>query len=143
MPRRIPSIRSAGVPRSCAGHCWSPCASPSCWIANGFADSAPTDNLVRTEAHHHLVDVAPAPVFAGLGRADDRVASVLVMGGGVFADRVVAAADVAAGLAHPQVHPLHPLFQALLATGHLVRELEELDRVEVGALSHCRWQSRR
>src|SRR3954470_5881903 len=90
------------------------------------------------EAHHRFVDVAPAPVFAGLGGADDRVAGVLMVGGGVFADRVVAAADVAAGLAHPQVHPLHALRQALLATRHLAREVEDLNRVEVRALSHCR-----
>ena len=31
------------------------------------------------EAEHRLVDVAPAPVLAGLGGADDRVAALLVM----------------------------------------------------------------
>jgi hypothetical protein len=64
------------------------------------------------------------------------VAGLTVVGGGVFADRVVAAADVAAGLAHPQVDPLHALGEALLASRDLAREVEELNRVEVRALSH-------
>jgi hypothetical protein len=51
----------------------------------------------------------------------------------VFARRVVAAADVAADLAHPQVLPAHSLSQALLATGDLGGELEVLDFPDVGA----------
>ena len=53
----------------------------------------------------------------------------------VFPLRVVAAADVAAGLAHPQVHPAHPERQALLAalaeTGRL---RVEGDGTKVGEL---------
>jgi hypothetical protein len=54
--------------------------------------------------------------------------------GRVLAFGVVAAADVAAGLAHPQVDPAHSQLQALLAAGDLVREVQVLDRIEVGTL---------
>jgi transcription elongation factor GreA len=57
----------------------------------------------------------------------------IVVRGRVFARRVVAATDVAAGLAHPQVDPLHAELQALLAAGDLRREIEMLDRVEMCA----------
>jgi len=55
------------------------------------------------------------------------------VGGGVFAWGVVAAADVAAGLAHPQVDPLHVQLQALLAARDLTRRVEDLDRADMGA----------
>ncbi len=80
-----------------------------------------------------LVDVAPAPFLAGLGGADDRVPAGLMVRGRVFALRVVAAADVTAGLAHPQVDPLHAEGQALLAARDLRRKVEALDRIEVCA----------
>ena len=53
---------------------------------------------------------------------------LLVVSGGVLARRVVAAADVAAGLTHAQVDPLRALRQALLAAGDLGRGVEDLDR---------------
>ena len=39
---------------------------------------------LRAHPEHQLVDVAPAPVLAGLGRADDRVARGRIVGGGVL-----------------------------------------------------------
>ena len=126
-PRRVRLCRSlsaSGAPpthrRRCC--CGRPNRGSSCARARG-------------EAEHQLIRVTPAPVLARLGRADDRVPGRLVVGRRVFADRVVAAADVAAGLAHPQVDPPHPLRQALLAPRDLVRQVEVLDRVEVGALN--------
>jgi hypothetical protein len=85
------------------------------------------------EPEHQLVRVAPAPVLARLDRADDRVPRRLVVRRRVFPLRVVAATDVAAGLAHPQVDPAHPQRQALLAAGDLLGQIEELNRVEMGA----------
>jgi transcription elongation factor GreA len=61
------------------------------------------------------------------------MARLLMVPGGVLARRVVAAADVSARLAHPQMDPFHPLGQALLATGNLRRQVEALNRFEVGA----------
>ena len=53
--------------------------------------------------------------------------------GRVLALGVVAAADVPADLAHPQVHPSLALRQALLAALDLVGEVEVLDLADVGA----------
>jgi transcription elongation factor GreA len=61
------------------------------------------------------------------------VAALGVVGGGVLAFGVVAAADVPAALAHAQVDPLHAEPQALLAAGDLNRRIEELDRADVRA----------
>jgi hypothetical protein len=60
------------------------------------------------------------------------------VGGGVFADRVVAATDVPTGLAHPQMDPAPAGRQALLTTLDLVRQVEEVNRVEMGAFSRRR-----
>src|SRR5829696_8798217 len=58
------------------------------------------------------------------------------MGGRVAAGRVVAAADVPARLAHPQVDPAAAGREALLTAGDAVGDVEELDRVEVRAGGH-------
>src|SRR5215218_2838512 len=55
---------------------------------------------------------------------------------GVPVGRGVAAADLPAGLAHPQVDPAVSRLQALLAAGDLVRLGEVLDLVEVRAGGH-------
>src|SRR4051794_23134120 len=62
-----------------------------------------------------LVDVAPAPVLVRLERLDDGVADQTRMLPGVPVRRGVAAPDVPAGQAQPQVHPRGPHLQALLA----------------------------
>src|SRR3954470_2355930 len=53
-----------------------------------------------------LVDVAPAPVLARLDRPHDRVVAVAVVRRRVLVRRGVAARDVPAGEALPQVHPV-------------------------------------
>src|SRR5207248_10921852 len=58
------------------------------------------------DLEEELVRVAPPPVLARLVGADQRVIVVsVVVPGGVAVRRVVAAADVAAAHAHPQVNP--------------------------------------
>src|SRR5580698_10028136 len=52
-----------------------------------------------------FVDVTPAPVFARLERLHDRVPDRVRMGARMPERRGVAAADVPAGQAQPQVHP--------------------------------------
>jgi transcription elongation factor GreA len=64
------------------------------------------------------------------------VAGLAAVGGGVLALGVVAAADVAAGLAHPQVDPARSRGKALLAAGDLLGQLVELDIAVVGAAGH-------
>src|SRR5579859_7056047 len=62
-----------------------------------------------------LVLEAPAPLFVGLERAHDRVASVMEVPGGVLVGRLVAAAHVPALQANAQVHPARTEPQAVLA----------------------------
>jgi hypothetical protein len=63
-----------------------------------------------------VVDIAVTPVLARLGGADDGVADIAGMRGGVLARRVVAATDVPARVAHAQVDPPTAACEALLAT---------------------------
>lgn len=53
----------------------------------------------------------------------------------VFADRVVATANVAAGETEAKMHPIHSHLEALLATIGSAR-LDVANRIEVAARSH-------
>src|SRR5207244_11563628 len=67
------------------------------------------------EAERDLVEIAPAPVLARLERANNRMRCSVVVSGCVTVGRVIAAADVTAGEADPQVQPLAAVAEALLA----------------------------
>src|SRR6185436_12177075 len=87
----------------------------------------------------HLVDEAPPPPFARLERANDRVLGGLEVLGGVLVLRIVAAPDVPALHAEPQVHPRVAHRQALLAA-LAVRVHLAIDAGQVGAailFRHC------
>src|SRR5438067_12561801 len=60
------------------------------------------------QLERHVVRVAVVPVLARLERPDDGMARPAVVPGRVLARRVVAAPDVPAFLAHPQVDPVVP-----------------------------------
>jgi hypothetical protein len=60
----------------------------------------------------------------------------MVVRGRVPTGGVVAAADVPARLAHPEMDPAHALREALLAAAHLLGELENLDVFDMGARGH-------
>jgi hypothetical protein len=81
-----------------------------------------------------VVDVAPAPSLAGLERLHDRVLSAVEVLGGVFVFRRVAATDMAALQAQPQVHPAVTHLQTLFAALCVWRDL--LDLVEMLAGLH-------
>jgi RNA polymerase sigma factor (sigma-70 family) len=87
----------------------------------------------RRDPHRQLVREAPRPVLARLDRADDRVAAGAGVGGRVAHGRVVAAPDVAALEADPQVQPLRAGGQALGAAVHRLRQLGDPDVLEVRA----------
>src|SRR3954451_11108553 len=86
------------------------------------------------DAHRHLVDVAPRPVLARLERADDRVLLGARVRGRVTVGRAVAAADVAALEADPQVDPLAAAGEAVLASVDGLGQLEDFHVVEMGAV---------
>ena len=101
--------------------------------AHGDAYRPAPGLLAAADAEHQLVDVAPAPVLAGLGRADDRVACRVKW----------AVACLPSELSQQPMWPqvwhirrwtqLIPELQALLAAGDLGRQVEVLDRVEMRA----------
>jgi hypothetical protein len=65
-----------------------------------------------SEVKFHLIDVAPAPVFAWLVRFDDGVFGGVEVFRGVLILGRIAATDVAADHAQPQVNPSIAVFQA-------------------------------
>ena len=85
------------------------------------------------QAQGDFVDEAPGPVFAWLQRADEGVAAVVEMGGRMACGGIVAAADVAALEADPQMQPLAPFGQAVLAAGDLLGQVRDPHGVEMGA----------
>ena len=64
---------------------------------------------------HQIVDIAVHPILAGLVRLDDRVLRAVEVLRRVLVGRRVAAADVSAGHAKPQVDPFLSGVQAFLA----------------------------
>jgi len=60
----------------------------------------------RCSGHEHLVDVAPAPVFARLKRLDDRMARLVEMLCGVFILGTVATSYMSAGETESEMDPI-------------------------------------
>jgi len=67
-----------------------------------------------SQLDHDLIDVAPAPVFAGLERLYDRVAGGVKVPGGMLVLRGIAAANMPAFEAETQVYPRIADFQTIL-----------------------------
>ena len=63
-----------------------------------------------------IVDVAPQPILTRLEALDDGMSRCVEVGGGVSVGRVVAASDVPACHASPQVHPLATDSKTVLAS---------------------------
>ena len=112
---------------------------PSCPPSN-FAERIGRECALDVElsgsgkVQFQVVDVAPAPSLAGLERLHDRVLSAVEVLGGVFVFRRVAATDMAALQAQPQVHPAVTHLQTLFAALCVWRDL--LDLVEMLAGLH-------
>jgi hypothetical protein len=84
-------------------------------------------------SHRHVVDVAPSPVLARLEGLDNWMAGFLVMGGRVTVRRRVAASDVPADQAEPQMYPAVPRRKAL---GTSLRS-ERVDRLQTDDVFAC------
>ena len=65
------------------------------------------------EFEPELIRIAPEPLLTGFERADERMLRGAEVFGRVPTRRIIAAADVSAGLAHPKVDPGAASFQAL------------------------------
>ncbi len=84
-------------------------------------------------SHRHVVDIAPSPVLARLEGLDNWMAGLLVMGGRVTVRRRVAASDVPAGQAEPQMYPAVPRRKAL---GTSLRS-DRVDRLQTDDVFAC------
>jgi hypothetical protein len=84
--------------------------------------------------HRHLqeIDVAPGPALAGLERRDDRVRRSVKMLGGVPSGRAVAAADVTACQAEPEMDPGRARLETLFTSPRAGRSRVEINRVLAG-----------
>ena len=119
---------------------------PAASIQAGAAERRPDSQLQDREARCgseedrsgvgvglqiRLVDIAPAPVFAALGRLDQRVLRGMKVRARVTVLRRVAATHVAALQAHAQVNPrvagLQALFAALGLRLHFLQVLRQHD----------------
>src|ERR1700694_1835361 len=115
----------------------------------GAAAAGPPDRerhsrvSTRRDNERDLVEEAPAPLLAGLGRARNWVAGLAGVAACVPVGRRVAAADLAAAHAHAQVDPGTPDFQAFLTPGEHRRQLRDGDLIEVGANRRAHLASKR
>src|SRR5439155_17763775 len=82
--------------------------------------------------HPHLIDIAPQPVLSRFIRSDQRVPGGVEMLGGVLVLRLVAAADMAAAEAQPEMDPWVTGLQALLAAIGVRFEVSDLVEVRAG-----------
>jgi hypothetical protein len=82
-----------------------------------------------------LIEVAPMPVLAWFQGTYDRVLRLQEVPGCVPVGRGVAAADMAANFAHPQLDPLAAYLQALLASFRARLHLG-IDLFQMSALRH-------
>jgi hypothetical protein len=88
---------------------------------------------VAVQIDRNLVDIAPSPAFRRIVALNDRMSSGVKMLPRVLAGRLVAAANVTAVPADPQMHPFAPGFKALLAASCAGLDLH--NGVDVGTLS--------
>src|SRR5262245_23306715 len=93
---------------------------------------------LRRRLEEQLVDIAPAPILAGLEALHHRMLRRLEMLGRVLARRLIAATDMAANQAHPQMDPATMRLQAFLAALRRARrDVADLIKM-VAALGHAR-----
>src|ERR1700733_12301923 len=78
-----------------------------------------------------FIHIAPAPSFRRIVAFDDGMSGGVEMFGGMFVGRIIAAADMAATSADPQMQPYAAALQALLATERARRDVA--DAGDVGA----------
>jgi hypothetical protein len=85
---------------------------------------------------HHFIDVAPEPILAGLNGLNNRMFRSMKMLGGVLVFGTVAAADVAALLAEPEMDPGVAHFEAFFAAVNFRFNVANLIGVRTD-VSHC------
>src|ERR1700722_19993408 len=89
------------------------------------------------QIEQYLINVTPAPSFRRIVALDDRMLGGVEMLGRVLVGGIVAAADVAARAADPQMQPLAADLQAFLTTERARRDGAN-SREMAASLCHCR-----
>lgn len=90
----------------------------------------------RKKLQKEVIYITPAPVLAGLEGADQGVVRGMKMRGRVFILRVIAATDMTADKAEPQMYPAVAHFQTLFTTLRCPGLDIRFDLIEVGAGCH-------
>jgi hypothetical protein len=98
----------------------------------GVNSRPPRSVRSSVSAQEHFVHVTPRPIFARLKRSNDRMGGGVKMFRGVAIRRRVAATDMSAGKAKPQVDPGRTDLQTILAPVR-ARDDVGIDLIEVGA----------
>src|SRR4051812_39941988 len=83
-----------------------------------------------------FVDIAPAPAFGRIIAFDDRMARRMIMFGRVTVRGIIAAADMAAGPAQPEMHPPAASLETLLAAIGARRHVLNIALVRTGIRHH-------
>jgi hypothetical protein len=94
-------------------------------------DGQRTGSGTSSPLQHQLVGEAPSPLLAGLQRAH----GLAVVSGGVPVRRGIAATNMPATHAQPQVDPAIPGLQAVLTTGRAGHDRVDLIHMRAGAAS--------
>src|ERR1700680_5144642 len=81
--------------------------------------------LAVRQVEQHFIDIAPAPALRRIVALDDRMLGGVEMFGGVLVGGIVAAADMAASAADPQMQPYAAALQAFLATERARRDVAD------------------
>src|ERR1700744_221800 len=89
------------------------------------------------QVEQDFVDITPAPAFRRIIALDDRMLACMKMLGCVLVGRIVAAADVAAGAADPQMQPLAAGLQAFLAAERARRDLSDASDMRAALYHLC------
>src|SRR6266567_187587 len=84
-----------------------------------------------------FIDIAPAPAFRRIVALDDRMLGGVEVLGGMLVGGIVAAADMTATAADPQMQPLAAALEAFLATKRARRDVADAGDVSA-ALCHPR-----
>src|ERR1700730_11850611 len=110
-----------------------------CWKRESIKarDRAVVRRLAVRQIEQHLIDITPAPAFRRIVALDHRMAGGMEVLGRMLVGRIVAAADMAAAAADPQMQPFAAAFQAFLAAERARRDAADAGNVGA-ALCHGR-----
>ena len=84
----------------------------------------------------HVINIAPDPILAGLERLDNRMLGGVEMFGGMFVNRIVATAHMAADQADAQMNPPAAHLQTLFTAHRTGRDLTNLIKVRARYVIH-------